>query len=77
MPQRVLFVFQSTSSFSLQYFYKISHECRIDAQVTVAVLLNCFVGAITVAEEQAAIAATKNLKSKELLRWARLENVRC
>ena len=37
-------------------------------QVTVAVLLNCFVGAINAAEEQVNIAATENLKSREMLR---------
>jgi hypothetical protein len=38
------------------------------AQVTVAILLNCFVGAITAAEEEAAEAATAGMKSKEMLR---------
>ena len=38
-------------------------------QVTVAILLNSFVGAINSAEEEAAAAATQDMKSKEMLRW--------
>jgi hypothetical protein len=38
------------------------------AQVTVAILLNSFVGAIAAAEEEADQAAYANLKSRELLR---------
>ncbi len=40
------------------------------AQVTVAILLNSFVGAITSAEEEAALAAASSMKSKEMLRFA-------
>jgi hypothetical protein len=39
-------------------------------QVTVAILLNSFVGAINSAEEEAAAAALQNMKSKEMLRSA-------
>jgi hypothetical protein len=40
----------------------------IRAQVTVAILLNSFVGAIAAAEEEAAQAEYANLKGRELLR---------
>ena len=41
-------------------------------QVTVAILLNSFVGAINAAEEEAAVAAAQNMKSKEMLRYLHL-----
>ncbi len=44
----------------------------MQAQVTVAILLNSFVGAITAAEEEAAQAACANMKSKEMLRLQNL-----
>ena len=37
-------------------------------QVTVAILLNSFVGAINAAEEEAATVAAQGMKSKEMLR---------
>jgi hypothetical protein len=40
------------------------------SQVTVAILLNSFVGAITAAEEEAAETAAAGMKSKEMLRCA-------
>jgi hypothetical protein len=39
------------------------------AQVTVAILLNSFVGAINAAEEEAADSTSANMKSKEMLRY--------
>jgi hypothetical protein len=39
-------------------------------QVTVAILLNSFVGAINAAEEEAAAAAAQDMKSKEMLRFS-------
>jgi hypothetical protein len=41
-------------------------------QVTVAILLNSFVGAINAAEEEEAEAASASMKSKEMLRCATL-----
>jgi hypothetical protein len=38
-------------------------------QVTVAILLNSFVGAINAAEEEEAAAVAQGMKSKEMLRY--------
>ena len=38
-------------------------------QVTVAILLNSFVGAINAAEEEEAAAISQGMKSKEMLRY--------
>jgi hypothetical protein len=45
------------------YWFKANTE-----QVTVAILLNGFLGAIAAAEEEAAEAAAAGMKSKEMLR---------
>jgi hypothetical protein len=43
-------------------------------QVTVAILLNSFVGAITAAEEEEAESAASTMKSKEMLRLDYIHN---
>jgi hypothetical protein len=47
----------------------LSDSFHVFLQVTVAILLNSFVGAINAAEEEAATAATQDMKSKEMLRF--------